>query len=311
MKILVGYDGSRSAEAALDDLPQAGLPHNSEAIVLSVAEVWLPPETAETVSDIPHDSHTMMQISKHLERGKKVVGEAEMFAHHAQTRLKKFFPAWNVKAEATYGSPARELLSKAEDFKPDLIVVGSNGQSAISRLLLGSISQKVLTEANCSVRIARGKIEVDPMPTRIIIGFDASAGADAAVEAVASRFWREQSEVRLIAVADPITPSAIGRFVPPVVNWVEEANRGESEWLEKLAEKALLKLRGAGLSATFSTITGNPKKSLVEEAQKWHADSIFVGANAYGSRIERFLLGSTSAAVAARAHCSVEVVRRA
>jgi len=43
MKILIGYDGSDCAEAALDDLTRAGLPSRAEAIVLSVAEVWLPP----------------------------------------------------------------------------------------------------------------------------------------------------------------------------------------------------------------------------------------------------------------------------
>ena len=71
----------------------------------------------------------------------------------------------------------------------------------LERLFLGSISQKVLTEAHCSVRIARGRIEVDPAPGRIIIGFDDSAGAHAAVKAVAERRWREGTEVRLIAVA--------------------------------------------------------------------------------------------------------------
>ncbi|WP_225931558.1 universal stress protein [Leptolyngbya sp. 7M] len=51
------------------------------------------------------------------------------------------------------------------------------------------------------------------------------------------------------------------------------------------------------------------KSSLVEHAETWNADSIFVGANAFAGRLERFIVGSTSAAVAARAHCSVEVVR--
>jgi hypothetical protein len=44
MKILIGYDGSTTADAALDDLKSAGLPDRAEAIVISVAEVWLPPE---------------------------------------------------------------------------------------------------------------------------------------------------------------------------------------------------------------------------------------------------------------------------
>ena len=38
---LIGYDGSPCADAALDDLRQAGLPAKAEAHILSVAEVWL------------------------------------------------------------------------------------------------------------------------------------------------------------------------------------------------------------------------------------------------------------------------------
>src|SRR5690348_18501688 len=40
MKILIGYDGSESANAAIDDLRRAGLPERGEAIALSVAETW-------------------------------------------------------------------------------------------------------------------------------------------------------------------------------------------------------------------------------------------------------------------------------
>ena len=43
MKILIGYDGSDCAESALDDLQRAGLPPEARALILSVAEVWLPP----------------------------------------------------------------------------------------------------------------------------------------------------------------------------------------------------------------------------------------------------------------------------
>ena len=42
---------------------------------------------------------------------------------------------------------------------PDLIVVGSHGRSALGRFMLGSVSQKVVTEAHCSVRVARGRAQ--------------------------------------------------------------------------------------------------------------------------------------------------------
>jgi len=310
MKILIGYDGSACSDMTLDGLKTAGLSEDCRAIVMSVAEVWLPPPPEnETLSEYAKDLQTHPQFFKAYQRHAKAVTEAETLAKHAQRRLRQNFPSWQVKAEASYGSPAWEIITKANEMKADLIVVGSHGRSAVARFFLGSISNKVLTEAHCSVRIARGKIEVDPIPSRIIIGYDGSAGADAAVKAAASRKWRKKSEIKVIVATDSLMPTTIGRFVPPIADWVEDEMKTEVEWLEKLAAPALKILKDAGCDASVQICTGNPKQVLVEEAEKWHADSIFVGANRHDSRIERFLLGSVSAAVAARAHCSVEVVR--
>lgn len=331
MKLLFAYDGSSCSEAALDDLVRAGLPEEGEARVMSVAEIWLPPADATAAvgtaaaaattasaaagneSEAPQNGlnpYVESIVQKHRFKAKKAVAEAETFANHAKQRLERLLPRWRVEIAATFGSPAWEILSAADEFAPDLIVVGSHGRSAIGRFFLGSISNKILTEAHCSVRVARGRIEVDPTPSRVVIGFDGSCGAQAAVEAVAARNWREESEFRLIAVTDPLLPTAIGLFVPPVTSWVEEEMQTERDWIEKLAENALGIIRAAGSRATLDIHAGNPKKIIVEEAERWNADCIFVGANAYGSRVERFLIGSTSAAVAARAHCSVEVVRK-
>ena len=49
MKLLVGYDGSKSADAAIDDLVNAGLPQQGAALAFSVAEVWMPP--ADTAAE--------------------------------------------------------------------------------------------------------------------------------------------------------------------------------------------------------------------------------------------------------------------
>jgi nucleotide-binding universal stress UspA family protein len=324
MKLLIAYDGSTCSEAALDDLTRAGMPDAAGvARVMSVAEVWLPPADAvnsggdenggsgDANSAAAADPYVENIIERHRERAKKAVAEAEALANHAKQRLQRILPGWQIETEATFGSPAWEVLTRAAEWRPDLIVVGSHGRSAVGRFFLGSISNKILTEAHCSVRVARGKVEVDPpTPARVVIGFDGSAGAQAAIESVLSRNWREESEFRLVAVTDPLLPTAIGLFVPPVTSWVEEEMKTERDVIEKLAESALQSLTEAGFRATLDVHAGNPKKILVEEAESWSADCIFVGANAYGSRLERFLIGSTSAAVAARAHCSVEVVRK-
>lgn len=312
MKILIAYDGSKCAEAALDDLVRAGLPETGEFAVMSVAEVWLAPENLRQQWEAENpDSDYLNEINRqHDKKSQETIAEFETLANHAATRLRRMFTGWTVTAEAASGSPAWEVLSKAGDFKPDLIVAGSQGRSALGRFFLGSISQKVLTEAHCSVRVARGRVEVDPTPVRIVIGFDGSPGAQATIEAVARRHWREQSEFRLVMATDQAAPSNFDRFVPPTaVQWLEDETKSKIEGMEKIAAPALQILKDANCAATLQIVAGNPKKILIEEAERWHADAIFVGANRFGSRIERFLLGSVSAAVAARAHCSVEVVR--
>lgn len=311
MKILIAYDGSSCSEVALDDLMRSGLPASCEALVISVAEVWLPPPGGDfEVSGIKLDQRLERILQNRLEKDQTVVAEASTLSNHAKQRLQRLFPEWRVKAEASYGSPAWEILTRADELRPDLVVVGSHGRSGIRRFFLGSISQKVLTEAHCPVRVARGRDSADGAGMRLIIGFDGSRGAEEAVEEVSDRSWPQDTEVHLLAATAQLTPSAIERFVPPVAHLGEEVSGSEREWVERRAEDALTILRSKGLSATLQLRSGNPKDVLVEEAERWNADCIFVGANACGSRLERFLLGSTAAAVAARAHCSVEVVRK-
>ncbi len=309
MKLLLAYDGSACSESALDDIVRAGLPSQGEAMIITVAEVWLPPPDGDPIAD--EEPAFIEEIARrHRERGQKWLVQAGTMVKHAQTRLKIALPGWKVNTCATYGSPAQEILTAADKFEPDLIVVGSHGHSALGRLILGSVSNKVLTEADCSVRVARGRIDVDPAPARIMIGFDGSAGSFRAIEAVADREWPDGSEVLLAAATDTIVPTSIGRFVPPVADWAEQELKSEYDWVAHLAHKAAGRLHDAGLEVSTRIAEGDPNHVLLREAEKWNADCIFVGANAAGSRIERFLLGSTSASIAAHARCSVEAVRQ-
>ena len=311
MKILIAYDGSDCANSALDDLQRAGLPPEAEALIITVAEVFLPPPPPSSYEIVGalQEEHYPFNFEEVYKRNERMVEEARSLALRAAERLQKNFPGWQVSVEAYADSPSWCVLRKAGEWKPDLIVVGSHGRSALGRLVMGSISQKVLTEANCSVRVARGRVEVDGSPVRIIIGIDGSPGAEAAVKAVAARRWPVGSEARVIIVEDPLVPTLIGHLIPNVAKWIEESNKGEVDWMQKLAEHATEQLRSSELSVSSVVLKGNPKSVLVEEAEKWGADSIFVGSVGFSNRFERFMLGSVSAAVAARAHCSVEVVR--
>lgn len=310
MKLAIAYDGSKDAEAAIDDLAACGLPEGGSAQVVSIAEVWLPP--AGAIDDDPAEGasdYFNQAVHEARQRAERAVIEAEMLAKFGTDRVKLALPGWNVVSVASHGSPGWEIVSQAEAFGADLILVGAQGRSFLGRLALGSISQRVLTEANCSVRIGRGRIDLDRGPQRIVIGFDGSRGAKGAAASVASREWSPGTEVLLVAVTEPALPTAIGRFVSPGPATVGETSSVGHIWLERTAEAVLKMLRAAHLGASFTLCGGEPKRTLIDEAEKWGADCIFLGASAWGSRVERLLLGSTAAAVAARAHCSVEVVR--
>jgi nucleotide-binding universal stress UspA family protein len=309
MRLLIAYDGSECADAALDDLKRAGLPRTAEALVLSVAEIWLPPPPPSSYDILEEERGADAPAEPERVEESKEVEKAHELAAQAHARLRSNFPDWQVSAEATCGSPAWEIITRADQWKPDLIVVGSHGRSALGRLVVGSVSQKIVTESRSSVRVARGRVEVEDSPLRLIVGMDGSESSDEAVRAVAGRTWPAGSEARFIIVDDPLTPTLIGRIIPPVARWVEESNAEERAWVRGVIEKAAAALSASGLRVSSLVKEGDPKRLLIEAAEEWKADCIFVGSTGTGNRFERFLLGSVSAAVVARAHCSVEVVR--
>jgi nucleotide-binding universal stress UspA family protein len=290
-KILIAYDGSRWAEAALDDLTNAGLKETGvEALVYSVAEVWLPPsESAEEQDSMPEP------VRKRYAENLEILNQAKVSAGKAAERLRHMFPGWKVDSDATYGSAAWEILAKADEMQSDLIVVGPQGKSNLDRVLIGSVSQKVATEAKCSVRVARGKVEVDDAPVRIVIGYDGSNGAEEAVREVSERNWKKGSEARVIIVEDTAL--------------IRRSLAIEAEKLEETGKQIIDRLNSENLSAELIIREGNPKQILIEEAENWSANAIFVGAANFEGFVARYLIGSVSSAVITRASCSVEIVR--
>ena len=297
MRILIAYDGSSGAGAALADLQRAGFPNEVEAIVISVADVCLwpmsNPEANSTIPELP-------SVEKAHRQALQAVEEAGALAKEASAQLRARFPGWRVSTESRGDSPAWAIIQKANEWKPDLVIVGSHGRTTFGDLFLGSVSQKVIAETSCSVRVARSGTDQGRSTVRIVIGVDGSADAEAAVRAVAKRPWPAGSEVRLVAALDPMIATAL--------QWVEGGAADERAWMSKRVEGSVKLLRASGTTVTTVIKEGDPKRILPDEARRWNADCVFVGASGLRG-IGRLLLGSVSSAVVARAHCSVEVVR--
>lgn len=299
MKILVGYDGSPSADRALIDLRRAGLPREADALVVTVADVLLAPEAAPYEFAVHAlSSRRLASGLLHAERqSARVLEAAKELATVARDRVQAYFPRWNVRAEALAGNASYELMAKADEWEPDLVVVGSHGRSFVSRIVLGSVSKKLVTDSHHSVRVTRGEIEKDPRkPPRLIVGVNGSSEAEQAVRAVGNRVWPAGTQVRLIAVDDGISA---------MIRVHDEA----AVAAQKMMEWAAQGLNVIGLDASVVNLKGDPKRVILQEAQEWGADAIFVGGRRFSGALESFRLGSVASALVTKAHCSVEVVR--
>jgi nucleotide-binding universal stress UspA family protein len=274
--------------------------------------MWFPPPPPSSYEILEEARHAQSaaELQREFAKTSDAAKEALVFAERARDRIQTKFPNWKVTADSSCGSPAWELVAKADEWKPDLIVVGSHGRTALGRFVLGSVSQRVLTEARSSVRIARGRVEDPDSPVRIVVGTDGSPASEQALRAVAARKWPSRSEVKIVLVDDPLAPEFLGKIIPPLQETLAEDRRQERAWVEKISKQSIEILRTAEIKVTCVVREGDPKRELPKAAEEWGADCVFVGSAGFSNRLERFVLGSVSAAVAARAHCSVEVVRK-
>ncbi len=308
MRLLVAYDGSDGAKAAIDDLMLAGLPEAADATVLSVIDGRTLAKTEEVAASAESTAAT---------QGTMEVCDA--VAEEGAKQLRGQFPAWTVSAEVCVGAPAWRIIERAEaDGGVDLIVMGSRGFGELKRLLFGSVAHHVVTQAKCPVRVGRPRRSPDraDQPLRVVLGDDGSLDAMAALRSVASRRWPLGTRM-LVATFETGVQTRLSNWTPNTV-WggdpaLDSDAATERPALRVAAQAAeLLKTMCPGVSVTTLVRPHDPKYGLLDMAQTWEgagADCVFVGATGVRG-ILRFLVGSVSTTVALNAPCSVEIVHR-
>jgi len=304
MRIIIGYDGSEYADAALDDLENAGLPEKMEAQVLCGADVFHVFEGSESAD--PNSKLIVEAAERWRANVDAAVAEARQTAERGATHLKRLFPRWTIHATGVADSPSWALIQRGEGSgdatrAAKMIVVGAAGHSAVGRLMFGSVANQVLSNAGCSVRIGRSTMRMADEPMSILIGVDGSAESRLAVEEAKSRAWPRDTECRVVAVVDSRLRTAHPSTFPFTASTPDAVALA-------LVGEARKSLEEAGLEVTTEVHTGRAAHYLLKEAAEFGAHCIFLGARGLG-RTTRFLLGSVSRSVAMHATCSVEVVR--
>jgi len=135
-KIVVAFDGSDHARRALERAAQLAL---EGASVTVVSAVHVRPHTGRGPGHPPVDPDEAAERQQRLD-------EAETFLSKAGIE---------VRAVAGVGDPADAIVDEAREWGADLIVVGTRGLGGGQRLVLGSVSTKVLHHAPCDVLVVR------------------------------------------------------------------------------------------------------------------------------------------------------------
>ncbi len=142
-RILLAVDGSESSNTAADFL--AKIPFKAP-IQLTLVTAWAPPyPTGGNVATIESASLSLAG-SAAKSKGKRFL----------QNMAEKFQGGpYEVQTDWQEGDPPAVILESVQRHEVQLVVVGARGLTGIKRFLLGSVSQKVLTHAPCSVLIVR------------------------------------------------------------------------------------------------------------------------------------------------------------
>jgi nucleotide-binding universal stress UspA family protein len=294
-RVLFATDGSTAAEDALELVIASLEPDGIEEIeVLSVvprSTRWPRPG---------REDHGPISV---IDSAHRTAAEATVEAAGDRLRAAGF----PVAATVLDGHAAETIVRHAEARSPDLIVVGTRGLGELRRQVVGSVSGKVARYAPTSVLVAW---TADPI-RRIVLGYDASPDADLALDLVSGLPLKGAVSVTVCAVYEVVSPLMSG-LAPTMVAQVHTAHqedlREARAAAESIAADAARRLSERGLVAGPRAAHGSPYAQLTVVAGDLSADLVVVGSRGL-SGIERFFLGSTSAALVAHPPASVLVAR--
>lgn len=213
-----------------------------------------------------------------------------------ETAARERLEAWKAEAagegvtlepRVRTGSSAYEgILEEAGESQPDLIIMGRHGYTGLTRLLMGSVTARVIGHSPCDVLVVPREV---PLSFKsLLVASDGSVFSEAAWTAALSLTKTMGSALIGVAVA------ASDRDVPVAT----EVVRG----LEAAASQQ-------GIALDTMVPMGRPEEGIVKAADFKGASLIIVGSHGR-TGLKRLLMGSVAERVIGHAKCPVLVVRK-
>lgn len=286
--VVVGYDGSEHAQAALEWAAAAADRSGRTLVVLNAADqinyaydhavgLWTPESARAAAAQI-------------AERG---VEQAR--AKHPDLEIQ---PATSLVSGA--------LALEEASTRASVVVLGTRGRGRVLGTLLGSTAFAVTTHARCPVVVVTRAEPPLPGPDHgIVVGVDGSDGAMHAVDVAVDLAVEAGAPLTVVAAwevppPDPYGPPAgFGRHADATTARERQAEAAAEEAVARVREKA------PDVVVDSSVVEGRPETVLAGAASR--AALLVVGARGRGD-LKALLLGSTSRAVLHHAPCPVYVV---
>ena len=282
--IMVGFDGSPSAQKALDWALRRAETAGNDVVVLYVA-------------DTSWDSDAFTAAPMLQGHGEVVLAGA---AFHADSKA----PHVTVTSRVATGNPVAVLCAEAEAAGAELLVVGSYRKDLYERITTSAVSVRVAAAATVPVAV------IPDLPHEhrrgVVVGIDGAESSVAVLEAAVVEA-RLSGEPLLVLAAWTLPPTAQNDFADTA-----ELARALELRADDVVIGALEKLDAHapglrdGVEIATSVVFDSPVSALLEAAKD--ATALVVGS--HGRRgLTRFLLGSVSHDVIVHAPCPV-IVRR-
>ncbi len=292
MKVLLASDGSDQSMNAARLLSRLKI---DEELKLALLTVSMHPESIiqGNIQNLEWGAKEKEFVARHQAE------LLELFADHCDDYLSNLHQT---------GNAAKVILDVSKRIAADLIVLGAVGHSMVSRMLLGSVSDRVATHAKCSVLVVRPPADDRPNhcpPKKIIVAFDDSAPSRESVNELMGISWGRDTELTILSVAIP-ERYLFGDELP-VASLKNLKN--QTVELGKSAERVAKSLARAIPYASARVLTGSHAGDcIVSFAEENESELIIIGDSGHG-RVHDFFLGSTTNYVLRHAPCSVWISR--
>jgi len=142
-RILVATDFSECSKEAIDSAARLAESFSAELYLLHAFEPPFYTIEGRDTGIHPEVDRWVRELRE--QESKRLEGEVEV----VRRRGIKVHPAFKE------GPPSEEIIKAAEEFGADLVVLGTHGRRGVDRLVMGSVAERVMRKAPCSVLIIR------------------------------------------------------------------------------------------------------------------------------------------------------------